>query len=152
VYGFESGGAPTWKTPECIGIGRLPARSGLVPFPDPRTARAGEREASPWFLRLDGRWRFRLCARPEAAPADFFAPGHDDSGWARVEVPGCWTLQGFDRPHYTNVQMPFRAEPPDVPDENPTGLYRTASRCPAPGGTGAWCCTWAARRACSTST
>jgi beta-galactosidase len=125
VYGFESAGAPTWKTPECTGVGRLAARSPLVPFPDAKTARAGEREASPWFRRLDGRWRFRLCPRPEAAPADFFAPGHDDSAWSAVEVPGCWPMQGFDRPHYTNVQMPFRAEPPDVPDENPSGLYRT---------------------------
>ena len=40
-------------------------------------------------------------------------------------MPGAWTLQGHDRPHYTNVVMPFTAEPPRVPEKNPTGLYRT---------------------------
>ncbi|MBT3274883.1 MAG: DUF4981 domain-containing protein, partial [Spirochaetales bacterium] len=29
-----------------------------------------------------------------------------------------------DRPHYTNVTMPFPNKPPEVPDENPTGVYR----------------------------
>ena len=29
-----------------------------------------------------------------------------------------------DQPAYTNVQMPFRAEPPLVPALNPTGLYQ----------------------------
>jgi beta-galactosidase len=33
-------------------------------------------------------------------------------------------MQGFSHPHYTNVQMPFPNVPPDVPDENPTGIYR----------------------------
>ena len=30
----------------------------------------------------------------------------------------------MDKPVYTNVVMPFRAEPPNVPASNPTGLYR----------------------------
>jgi beta-galactosidase len=122
---LELGGAPTWALPECVGIRRLPARSPLVPYPDRDTALRGEREASPWFRSLDGAWRFQLCPRPEAAPEDFSATDLDDSGWSTVRVPGNWTMQGFDRPHYTNVQMPFSGVPPEVPRDNPTGLYRT---------------------------
>jgi beta-galactosidase len=33
-------------------------------------------------------------------------------------------MQGFDRPQYTNVVMPFAHRPPAVPEENPTGTYR----------------------------
>ncbi|MCL2233220.1 MAG: glycoside hydrolase family 2, partial [Treponema sp.] len=59
-------------------------------------------------------------------------PGFDDSSWHTITVPGTWSRQGgdaryencFDKPHYTNVQMPFQAAPPHVPDDNPTGLYR----------------------------
>ena len=29
----------------------------------------------------------------------------------------------WDRPHYTNVQMPFPGDPPDTPALNPTGIY-----------------------------
>ena len=57
---------------------------------------------------------------PDGFPRDDF----DDGGWNEVDVPGCWTMQGFDdRPQYTNVQMPFPGLPPDVPAHNPTGLY-----------------------------
>ena len=49
----------------------------------------------------------------------------DDSGWGSIRVPGTWTLQGYDKPHYTNVIMPFGNVPPSVPSShNPTGLYR----------------------------
>ena len=114
--------ARSFERPECTGIGRLPPRSPLLPYPDADSARRGG--ASPWVLSLDGRWRFSLAPRPEDAPADFAEPGFDDRGWAEIEVPGAWTLQGFDRPHYTNVVMPFCADPPEVPEKNPTGLYR----------------------------
>ncbi len=76
----------------------------------------------------------------QAAPSDNVpggAPGgapHRDSAHPRdggtyglphrIRVPGTWTLQGFDRPHYTNVDLPFPHLPPRVPEENPTGLYR----------------------------
>ena len=39
-------------------------------------------------------------------------------------MPGLWTMQGYDIPWYTNVQMPFPNPPPTVPEENPTGIYR----------------------------
>jgi beta-galactosidase len=125
MYGFGRAGEKSWQDPECVGMGRLPGRSPLVPFADAESARTDERADSPWFRSLDGAWKFALVARPEEAPSDFFAAELDDSSWDAVEVPGNWTMQGYDRPHYTNVQMPFRKPPPHVPDDNPTGLYRT---------------------------
>jgi beta-galactosidase len=66
---------------------------------------------------------------PEHAPVDFIHPTFTplpDEGWRKIPVPSNWTLQNtFDRPHYTNVQMPFPEEPPQVPEKNPTGCYRT---------------------------
>jgi len=119
-----------WTAPEVTARHRLPMRSPLLPAPDVVTARAGARDGSPWFLRLDGRWRFTLVARPEAAPAGFPARSFDDRAWAEVDVPGCWTMQGFDRPIYTNIQLPFAGMPPEVPDDNPTGCYRTTFSVP----------------------
>jgi beta-galactosidase len=112
-----------YELPECVGLGRLPPRAALTPYPDAASARAGG--PSPHRLSLDGRWRFRLVPRPADAPADFARPDFDDRDWGEILVPGAWTLQGHDRPHYTNVVMPFAAEPPRVPEKNPTGLYRT---------------------------
>ena len=96
------GGLPSWQTPELTSLNRLPPRATLE-----RTDRRS----------LDGEWGFRLSPRPEEAPS---ARGRRH----RVEVPGLWTMQGFESPHYTNVVMPFADRPPNVPDANPTGVYR----------------------------
>jgi beta-galactosidase len=69
---------------------------------------------------LDGRWELHLAARPEDAPRALGGT----RGRHEVEVPGLWTMQGFGRPHYTNVVMPFADLPPHVPEQNETGIYR----------------------------
>ena len=100
-------GTPPWADPGLIARGRLPMHA--VPHLD--------------RLSLDGRWRFQLLPRPAAEPG---------SAWAEIDVPGCWTMQGtWDRPIYTNVQMPFPGQPPLPPDENPTGVYERSFEVPA---------------------
>ena len=126
---FKLGGATTWMSPETIEVNRLPMRATAYPYPDPRLALADVREKSPWYLSLNGDWDFHLAQRPEDVPVDFITPGFTpdtSADWKKVAVPGNWTLQDtFDKPHYTNVQMPFGDEPPRVPEKNPTGCFRT---------------------------
>lgn len=110
----------------------MPMRDDSVPYPDEAAALAGlGGTPSPWVLSLDGTWRFRLLDRPEDAPVGFADSGFDDSDWDRLAVPGDWFPQGFGDIAYTNVVMPFTEDPPDVPAENPTGLYRRTFRLPA---------------------
>jgi beta-galactosidase len=94
-------------------------------------------------LPLDGAWAFR-CSATAAGTAGFEESGFDDASWARVQVPHCWQLEGvpgaprYSAPAYTNVTYPFPLDPPDVPDENPTGEYRRRFDLPdAPAG-GRW--------------
>jgi beta-galactosidase len=70
-------------------------------------------------ISLDGTWRFQLLHKPTEKLG---------KRWASIPVPGLWTMQEpsdvfFDKPIYTNVQMPFPEQPPFVPEENPTGVY-----------------------------
>ena len=121
-----------WESPETSGVGRLPMRSPLVPWPDAEGARraarlgpSGAAAPNPFELDLDGEWAFALAANPDATPDRFAKESFDDGSWSRLIVPGTWTLQGYDHPHYTNVVMPFGNVPPSAPAErNPTGLYR----------------------------
>jgi beta-galactosidase len=77
----------------------------------------------PESVSLDGTWAFRLRDRPEDVTAEDLTGSTE--GWSEVEVPGCWTMQDVgDRPHYTNIAMPFPGLPPAVPQLNPTGVYR----------------------------
>jgi beta-galactosidase len=131
---LKIGGIPSWMAPEIIQANRLPSRASAHPYPDAKLALANDRSASPWFLSLDGEWDFHLAHKPEEVPADFILPEFSPtkhSGWMKMPVPGNWTMNGtFDKPHYTNVQMPFPDEPPRVPDQNPTGCYRTTLSLP----------------------
>ena len=127
------GPAKSWQLPELIQINRLPACATLFPFPSREKAQAGQAEQSPWFLSLNGTWDFHLASRPEQVPAAFIQPDFEATacGFKPLPVPSNWTMHGYDRPHYTNVQMPFPQEPPAVPDENPTGCYRRLFEVPA---------------------
>ncbi len=116
-----------WMYTEFHGINRLPMRATLLPFTSQADALA---DRHPAKLSLDGTWKFQLVKRVEDTPADFMSPTLNDKKWADILVPGNWTMQGFDKPWYTNVQMPFDDRPPEVPDANPTGLYRTTFKIP----------------------
>jgi beta-galactosidase len=107
---------------------------------DPGHGRAAPRAAftsdAP-VLDLSGPWRFRLAASLPQVTEGFQAPGFDDGGWDLLQVPSCWQLAGlpgeprYGSPAYTNVVYPFPLDPPHVPDDNPTGEYRTAFTPPA---------------------
>jgi beta-galactosidase len=114
------GGHRSWENPELTSLNRLPPHATAVPFSSPEEAATLDRSRSPWWRSLDGRWDFKLVERPEAAARGLAAA----RGWSTVDVPGLWTMQGFDSPHYTNVVMPFPERPPHVPERNPTGIYR----------------------------
>lgn len=70
-------------------------------------------------VSLDGQWDFQLLRSPDDQPG---------RSWTTIPVPGLWTAQEeshhfWDRPIYTNVQMPFDELPPFVPTLNPTGIF-----------------------------
>ncbi len=118
-------------------------RSPLIPFASPEEA-LKETAAGPEAVlftqsklvkNLDGMWSFSLMENPCQDLAGKFknwiSPDYNAGDWNKIKVPGTWTLQGYDKPHYTNVQMPFDEMPPFVPDANPTGLYRLEVEIPS---------------------
>lgn len=104
--------------PGLTSLGRLPARAPLIPLDH----NGGNRRMS-----LDGQWQFQLVESSIAAPDGWEVCANTES-WRCINVPGVWTMQDVgDPPIYCNFQMPFADphEPGGVPDNNPTGLYRT---------------------------
>ncbi|TKG06583.1 beta-galactosidase [Vibrio lentus] len=83
-------------------------------------------------LSLNGVWKFQLFDSPELVSEEFVSEHFDDSSWKSIAVPSNWQMQGFDKPIYTNVKYPFADNPPFVPSDNPTGLYRTHFNCTEP--------------------
>jgi beta-galactosidase len=101
--------------------------SGSIPHPDKTSALKHGNECSPWLCCLNGDWKFSLFHRPEDVPSHLLDVDDGEHGWDTMPVPGNWTMQGlWDKPQYTNIRMPYENEPPLVPEENPTGVYRTS--------------------------
>src|SRR5690625_3555378 len=67
-------------------------------------------------VALDGKWQFALVqSENEIAEAR----------WSDTQVPSLWTMShDSDKPNYTTVPMPFDEVPPEVPADNPMGVYR----------------------------
>lgn len=96
----------------------------------------GRRKASVSFFAdsaprqsLNGEWSFCYCKAPELSPEGFEKPDADVDGnsqpvWDRIDVPSVWQLRGYDRMHYTDTFYLFPINPPFVPTENPTGIYK----------------------------
>ncbi len=110
-----------WQDPELLAINRLPNRAYYIPYDTAENAMANLRGNSPFYKNLNGLWDFKWISRPEYAEAGFA----DADGWDTIDVPSNWQMTGkYDVPVYTNVNYPIPLDPPFVPDENPTGLYR----------------------------
>lgn len=133
-----------WTMPEIQQMNRLPMRSPLIPYSNEKAALA-EAAAGPENIDftkseftkcLDGKWKFFLQqtadAEVDSSYKDWTESSFNDRDWREINVPGTWTLQNTgDFPHYTNVQMPWTILPPNVPQKNPTGLYRLQCEIPA---------------------
>lgn len=121
-----------WEWPEHIAVNRLPSHACLIPFQDKETALTRDRAKSSYFKSLNGTWKFHLHKKPEDVKPACLKTSFNHEKWDNITVPGNWTMQGFwDKPIYTNVVMPWENKPPLVPEENPTGVYRTVFKIPA---------------------
>lgn len=89
-------------------------------------AKTYNRQLSKGFQLLNGEWKFHYSRFPEVLTEAFYTSDYDDSKWNTIRVPSNWQLEGYGKPHYTNVQYPFPIDPPHIPSENPTGIYRRA--------------------------
>jgi beta-galactosidase len=109
-----------WETPLSLQINQEKAHSPLNGYKTIANARQ-KQDAQKQFL--NGKWDFKLIAKPEDVDDSLLDESVDD--WQTINVPSNWQLQGFDKPIYCNVKYPFAVNPPFVPSDNPTGLYRT---------------------------
>jgi len=120
-----------WSDPAVIEMNRLPMRPPLAASDSLEDARA---QRTSRRVQLDGNWRFKLFQRPSDV-RDTDLRGSSSSlgkSWRSLHVPGNWTVQDVgDLPHYTNIEMPFDGPPPDLPEDNPTGVYRRSFTMPA---------------------
>lgn len=112
-----------WQNPAVTHRNREAARSLLIPYADDASALRADRTLSPWYLSLNGQWRFHYAESVAFVPDHFVDQDFDDTEWDLLPVPAVWQMHGYGTPNYTNVKYPFPVDPPYVPD-HPVGYYR----------------------------
>ncbi|MDR3220041.1 MAG: DUF4981 domain-containing protein [Dysgonamonadaceae bacterium] len=133
--GYAQYDKPDWENLSVLEINREAARSEFIPFAGTEQALSGIRENSPWYLSLNGNWKFHWSSDPGSRPEDFYRIAYDDSQWKNIPVPGNWEMYGYGTPIYVSAGYPFRIDPPRVTGEpsidytafkerNPVGSYR----------------------------
>jgi beta-galactosidase len=116
---------PEWQNKAITQVNAEKARATMMVYDDEQTAIKGERFLSPYYLSLNGIWKFHHVDKPADRPLEFYKSEYNDLSWNTIPVPANWQLHGYDYPIYTNIKYPFPKDEQKVPEDfNPVGSYR----------------------------
>ena len=132
LAGPAVGQQPEWQSQYAIGLNKLEPHAYVWPYASEEQVGRQTHEQSPYYLSLNGSWKFHWTKNPDLRPADFQLPTFYDGGWAEIRVPGNWERQGYGTAIYVNEtyefddpMFSFRKNPPLVPHaQNEVGSYR----------------------------
>ena len=119
-----------WEDPAVFRINKLGPRAVMMPFASREAAIGSQRMKSNYCQLLNGAWKFNWVGNPSEAPDGFFKTEFDDSAWKEISVPSNVEIQGYGTPLYTNVNYPFKKQPPFVTKEPPKQFTAYKNRNP----------------------
>lgn len=114
-----------WNDQKVLSRNRLAPRIHFYPYADLETAKAGR--ASDRVESLAGSWNFDWFPSPLEVPAALLKAPYDAQA-ASIRVPLNWQFAGYGKRSYTDLLYPFPVDPPHIPLQNETGVYRRAFR------------------------
>ncbi|MDA3925805.1 MAG: DUF4981 domain-containing protein [Kiritimatiellae bacterium] len=114
-----------WENPRVFRVGTEPPTATMMIYDSAKKARkAKNREDSPWFMSLDGKWKFDWVDHPGKRKKDFCQNWYSTGRWGEIDVPDCVELRGYGTPLYKNIGYYFKVDPPYVMKE-PDKKYTT---------------------------
>ncbi|MDR1380414.1 MAG: DUF4981 domain-containing protein [Tannerella sp.] len=125
---------PYWQDVRAVSVNKEKPRTEFMSFADRTGALNPAFEKSPFYLSLNGTWKFFFADAYADLPDGVTAADVDMSSWKDITVPGNWEVQGYGVAIYTNHGYEFKArnpQPPLLPETNPVGVYRREFDVPA---------------------
>lgn len=143
--------SPLWEDETIFAQNKLHPIANYMPYPtEAQMVADQDYYVKPWtepkstaYQSLDGIWRFSFATSPDQKPDGLSLSENDNSvfdPWDNIRVPGCWEMQGYDRPIYCNVEYPHSNTPPYIKARpgfndggknyaiNPVGTYQRTFR------------------------
>ncbi len=125
---------PYWQDMEVLNRNGETHRTELVFHADRVQALSAPFEQSRNYYSLNGDWRFRYYPSEREMPANIESTtAAQTADWNPIKVPTNWEMQGFGTPIYVNLVYefaPVNPQPPQLPEENPVGVYFRTFRIP----------------------
>jgi beta-galactosidase len=124
-----------WENEKVLGINKEPVHASYVPYSKMEQAFNNIPSESPYYLTLNGNWKFNWVKQPSERPVNFYRTDFDDDQWKDIPVPSTLESEGYGTPIYTNITYPFAVDPPKImtavdvgwtkyKEPNPVGSYR----------------------------
>lgn len=98
---------PEWQSQYAVGLNKLDPHTYVWPYADASEVEKGTFEQSPYYMSLNGQWKFHWVKNPDTRPKDFYKPSYYTGGWADIKVPGNWERQGYGTAIYVNETYEF---------------------------------------------
>lgn len=102
-----------WDNVAITQINKENAHTIAIPYGAENDVSIKSIEESPYFMSLNGTWKFRWAKDPDSKPANFYETNFNTNDWDEIEVPSVWQVYGvkngkkWDPPLYINVSYPF---------------------------------------------
>ena len=79
---------PEWQSQYAVGLNKLPPHTYVWPYATASDVKKGDYEQSPYYLSLNGKWKFHWVKNPDCRPKDFYKPSFYTGGWAGIILAG----------------------------------------------------------------
>lgn len=115
AYGDKD--APTgkeWESVEELALNKEYPRAYFFSFDNEAQAAQVRPEKSPYWLSLNGQWRFHWCKTPDERPKDFYKTNYDASSWDMTPVPSNWNVQGIQKDGKLKYGLPIYVNQPVI--------------------------------------
>ena len=102
-----------WDDVSVFQLNRETSHDLSIPFASIESAKTLDLTQSPYFLNLNGTWKFHWSGLPTGVPAGFYDKDYNDAAWDNIIVPNPWQVyavrngKSWDKPLYVNTSYPF---------------------------------------------
>ena len=102
-----------WDDVSVSQLNRETSHDLSIPYTSVEAAKTLDLLQSPYYLDLNGTWKFHWSGLPTGVPSEFYAKDYNDAGWDNIAVPYPWQVyavrnkKNWDKPLYVNTSYPF---------------------------------------------
>ena len=102
-----------WDDPTITSVNREVAHTIAIPMASEADIAQNDMSVSPYYLSLDGTWKFYWMSNPGKVQSSMCSKNFNDANWTAIDVPSSWQVWGlhngknWDKPLYCNVAYPF---------------------------------------------